>query len=117
MRVMPVFKTGAFLQQCFAVHPLALSVKVLRQPDKIGVLCAHCNMRHRLTGKTFHVQVGSDVLTSQDAPKSFEHCVAHHPEELRIGAVDISQESVQLRCKTCQRSYIIDVVLFETHQP
>ncbi|RMH31823.1 MAG: hypothetical protein D6690_15255 [Nitrospirae bacterium] len=114
---MPVFHSGAFLQQCFAVHPLSLTVKVWLQPDKIGVLCTQCQMRHRLTSETFYVHVGSEIIASSGTPKSFQHCVTDHPEELRIGAVDIDQKTVQLRCRLCHQAYRVDVRAFETYRP
>ena len=44
-----VIRSGAFLQQCWSVHPLCLTVKRV-EPDRIVVLtCSSCRMVHRVT--------------------------------------------------------------------
>ena len=45
---MSVFKSGAFLQQCFSVHPLTLNLKIVTPPDLVGVFCTNCRMKHRM---------------------------------------------------------------------
>lgn len=92
-------------------------MKALIQPDKLGILCAQCRLRHRLTGKAFHVPDGPGVSLTETIPKSLTHCVAHHPEDMRIAEVDIDNGIVHLLCRTCPRRFIVEVALFETHQP
>ncbi len=44
-----IIRSGAFLQQCWSVHPLCLTVKRV-EPDRIVVLtCSSCRMVHRVT--------------------------------------------------------------------
>ena len=44
-----IIRSGAFLQQCWSVHPLCLTVKRV-EPERIVVLtCSSCRMVHRVT--------------------------------------------------------------------
>jgi hypothetical protein len=114
---MPIFNTGAFLQQCFAVHPLSLSFKMVSLPDKVGILCANCNMRHRLTVTKFYTPLQEESLTNREAAPQLKQCADTHSEDLRVSGVNVESDSVQLRCRECQRTYHINVALFETYQP
>ena len=114
---MPIFNSGAFLQQCFAVHPLSLSFKMVTLPDKVGILCANCNMRHRLTVNGFHTHLADGPLTELGAAPHLKNCAEAHPEDLRVSGVNVEKDSVQLRCRECQRNYHIQVSIFETYQP
>lgn len=114
---MPIFNTGAFLQQCFAVHPLSLSFKMVTLPDKVGILCANCNMRHRLTVTNFHSPLQDNFLTDSDIAPRLKQCAETHAEDLRVSDVNVERDSVQLRCRDCHRTYLINVSLFETYQP
>ena len=114
---MPIFNTGAFLQQCFAVHPLSLSFKVVTLPDKVGILCANCNMRHRLTVTKFHTHQHNEELTDSGAVPHLKQCADTHSDDVRVSGVNVERDSVQLRCRECQRTYHIQVSLFETYQP
>ena len=114
---MPIFKSGAFIQQCFAVHPLSLSFKMITLPDKVGILCANCNMRHRLTVKLFQAQKHDEPLTEIGAAQQLERCTATHAEDLRVSGVQVEKDFIQLRCRVCKRTFHIDVSLFETYLP
>ncbi len=114
---MPIFNTGAFLQQCFAVHPLSLSFKMITLPDKVGILCSNCNMRHRLTVTNFHSHLQNETLPEGGAAPFLKQCAETHSEDLRVSGVNVERDSVQLRCRECQRTYHINVSLFETYQP
>ena len=114
---MPIFNTGAFLEQCFAVHPLSLSFKVVTLPNKVGILCANCNMRHRLTVTKFHAHQHNEALTDTGAAPHLKYCADTHSDDVRVSGVNVESDSVQLRCRECQRTYHIRVSLFETYQP
>ena len=112
---MSVHKSGAFLQQCFSVHPLCLNVKLVSPPQIVGVLCTNCRMRHRLTLPQARVSseettpVGHELFLLQG-------CVQNHPNDVRVSLVQIEQSAVEFRCGSCHRTYVLDVALFETHQ-
>ena len=114
---MPIFNSPAFVQQCFAVHPLSLSVKMISLPDKVGIVCGNCNMRHRLTVSLFQSQIGEEPLVEAGAAHGLQQCMGEHPVDLRVSRVSAETESVQLRCRVCRRSYQMNISLFETYQP
>lgn len=112
----PIFTGGAFVQQCFAVHPLSLNVKVFSPPDKLGILCTNCSLRHRLTGETFSMFIGEEQAVVPGALEALTDCITSHPQALRVSTVAVDQAIVQLRCGECKRGYQLHVRRFETHQ-
>ncbi|GJL56624.1 MAG: hypothetical protein NPIRA02_37560 [Nitrospirales bacterium] len=113
---MPIFKSPAFIQQCFAVHPFSLSVKMVALPEKVGIYCDNCHMRHRLQVTMCQSQVGDESFTEIGAAESLGQCMADHAVDLRVSQVNVKSDSVQFRCRLCRRAYQLVVSLFETHQ-
>ena len=113
---MPVFKSGAFLQQCFSVHPLTLILKLVTAPSLVGVACTNCRMKHRLTVKQVEQKEGEDAVVLGDGIEPFEQCSQAHMEELRISEVDVMKNIVEFRCYPCRRTYRLDLEMIETHQ-
>lgn len=113
---MSVHKSGAFLQQCFSVHPLCLNVKLVSPPHIVGVLCTNCRMRHRLTLP--QAPLSTEASPELDSPELFllQGCVQNHPQDVRVSLVHIEQSAVEFKCGSCHRTYELDVALFETHQ-
>ncbi|MBA3966941.1 MAG: hypothetical protein H0X47_14455 [Nitrospirales bacterium] len=113
---MSVHKSGAFLQQCFSVHPLCLNAKLVSPPQIVGVLCTNCRMRHRLTLR--QAPVSSEETITIDSHELFllQGCVQSHPSDVRVSLVQIERSAVEFRCGPCHRTYVLDVALFETHQ-
>lgn len=111
---MPVFKSGAFLQQCFSVHPLTLILKLVTVPSLVGVVCTNCRMKHRLTVRQVEQKAGEDVAVDGMGP--FQECYQAHVEELRISEVDVVKNLVEFRCYPCRRTYRLDLEKIETHQ-
>jgi len=119
-----VFKSGAFVQQCFAVHPLCLNLKSLHLPNNIVLRCTSCNMLHRLTLRAVVLRV-SAVHAVEDAAEAredrpaaahLEECAAAHPSALSVRALDVVREEAGLRCGECRKMYDLDVLSIETHQ-
>lgn len=120
----PVFRSGAFIQQCFAVHPLCLTLKTLHLPNALVLKCTSCNMLHRLTLRALVVRV-SAVRAVEDAARAreersadahLEECAAAHPAALGVRAMDVVREEAGLRCGECRKMYDLDVASIETHQ-
>ncbi len=119
-----VFKSGAFIQQCFAVHPLCLNLKSLHLPDSIVLKCTSCNMLHRLTLRALVLRVSAvrvvkdeaKVRDERSADVHLEECSASHPAALGVRAMDVVRETAGLRCGECRKLYELDVTTFETHQ-
>lgn len=112
-----VFQSGAFLQQCFSVHPLSLSFKIFTVPDTIGIFCMNCKSRHRLTIGTMTRVIGDSELCEEDARTKLETCATHHRESLHVTEVSVDRDIVQFRCRECKTGFQATVFLFETYQP
>ncbi len=112
-----VFRSGAFLQQCFSVHPLALEMKMLTLPDKIGIVCVHCKSRHRLTIGIITRLIGDSEMCEDGAATGLASCVANHREALHVTDVCVERDIVQFRCRECKAGFRAVVPLFETYQP
>ena len=119
-----VFKSGAFIQQCFAVHPLCLTLKTLHLPDALVLRCTSCNMLHRLTLRALTLRVAA-VRAVEDAARArekqsvaahLEECAAAHPAALGVREMDVVRETAGLRCGECRKLYEIEISMFETHQ-
>ncbi len=112
-----IFRSGAFLQQCFSVHPLSLSLKMLTLPDKIGVFCLHCKSRHRLTVDTISRVIGDAELFEEGAARMLEACANAHQEALHVTEVSVDGNIVQFRCRECKAGFQTKISLYETYQP
>lgn len=113
---MGVFKSGAFLQQCFSVHPLTLNLKLVTPPDLVGIVCTNCRMKHRVTVRQVLPQGLEKANNHEEGMLSLHRCSTMHPEDVRISQVDVVKSSMQIRCRPCRRTYRLDVELIETHQ-
>ena len=113
---MPTFKSGAFVQQCFASHPQALSFKALALPDRVVVMCTSCDMRHRLLVQTLTTRAEEEGSSEREAKDDLAKCVALHPAAVRVSMVDVVRDCVKLRCGACSLTYKITVSAFETYQ-
>ena len=114
----PVFNSGAFIQQCFAVHPLCLSLKKLALPDHIILSCSNCRLAHRLTIRSLTIRTpmaGTGPEAAAPAADRLQQCAAEHGTAIRLRAVDVVQETAGLRCAECRRLYELDVAAFDTH--
>jgi hypothetical protein len=118
----PTYKTGAFVQQCFASHPLCLGVKKLTVPDRLVLTCSSCQFHHQVRFRRMTTQLslaigdpehqrGPEQLPAEELTR----CVCDHAASLRVGGMDVVEESLALRCASCRRVYLIDVAEFETH--
>jgi hypothetical protein len=119
-----VFKSGAFIQQCFAVHPLCLNLKSLHLPDNLVLRCTSCNMLHRLTLRAVVLRVSAvhaveeaaEAREERPAAVHLEECAAAHSAAIAVRAMDVVRETAGLRCGECRKLYELDVTTFETHQ-
>lgn len=112
-----VFQSGAFLQQCFSVHPLSLSFKLFTAPDMIGIMCTNCKSKHRLTIGTITRIIGDSELCEEGASTRLGACATDHQEFLHVTEVSVDRNIVQFRCRECKAGFQTTVSLFETYQP
>lgn len=116
----PIYSSGAFLQQCFSVHPLCLNVKKLSAPSHLLLSCSSCRLSHRLTIRSVNSHLpGQDQPTERPGPPAFDHltaCIEAHQAALGVNAIDVVRDTAGIRCAECRRVFNLDVSLFETHQ-
>ena len=118
---MPVIHTsGAFLQQCFSVHPLCLSMKRLVAPHHLILSCSSCHLSHRLTIQSLRTHLpGQDQPMDPQLHPAFGHlaaCIEAHRTALGICMMDVVRDAAGIRCAECRRVFELNVSKFETHQ-
>lgn len=121
-----IFRTGAFLQQCWSVHPLCLSVRRFTADNQLGLACTSCRFAHYVTMASTRVGAagGSEEFPDRkkasdperDARPLLASCLAAHAAALSLREMDVFEDVVVIRCAECRRHYALDVTAFETHQ-
>ena len=118
-----VIRSGAFLQQCWSVHPLCLAVKRV-EPDRIVVLtCSSCRMVHRVTtdavtrkASAMEPSSAEPEYAQPDGLGALKTCLGSHAPALSVREMDVFQDAVWLRCAECRAQFDLAVSQFETHQ-
>lgn len=120
-----IFRTGAFLQQCWSVHPLCLSVRRLTADNQLGLACTSCRFAHYVTMASASLRAvgGSEPPESEkgfhagaDARALLASCLNAHAPALSLREMDVFEDAVVIRCAACRRHYALAVTAFETHQ-
>ncbi len=112
-----VFHSGAFLQQCFSVHPLSLRVKRLTLPDTMGIVCVHCQSKHRLTLGSITRIIGDSEMRENGVAEELAACVDNHRDALHVTEVRMERDIIQFRCRECKTRFQAMARLWETYQP
>jgi hypothetical protein len=119
-----VFHSGAFVQQCFAVHPLCVTLKRFEDQNKLVFTCSSCRMAHRVTIN----QVIARVSIAMDAPNDpaqpardeavevLDRCIVEHAGAVSIREMDVLQDAMGLRCAQCRRLFDLRIAACETRQ-
>jgi hypothetical protein len=119
-----IIRSGAFVQQCWAVHPLCVTVKRMADDRTVVLSCSSCKSAHHLTlglvvskdsamrGASEQGPAGSEV----SADSLLGTCLATHHTSVTLRKMDVLQDLVLLRCADCRRHYELTVSTFETHQ-
>jgi hypothetical protein len=118
-----IIRSGAFLQQCWSVHPLCLTVKRI-EADRIVVLtCSSCRMVHRVTTGmiTQKAWTGDSSPLELDPARTdglaaFKTCLGAHASALSVREMDVFQDALWLRCAECRAQFDLTVSQFETQQ-
>lgn len=118
-----IIRSGAFLQQCWSVHPLCLKVKRV-EPERIVVLtCSSCRMVHRVTTNAVTRQDATGDSTSPvidpaqpDGIQALKICMGTHVAALSVREMDVFEDALWVRCAECRAQYNLTVSQFETHQ-
>jgi hypothetical protein len=121
-----VFRSGAFLQQCWSVHPLCLGVKRITAEHQLALACTSCRFAHYVTMNS--VVVGAAAASEEVAPSTdpltvrseartlLASCLQAHAAALSLREMDVFEDLVVIRCAECRRHYGVTVAAFETHQ-
>lgn len=118
-----IIRSGAFLQQCWSVHPLCLKVKRV-EPERIVVLtCSSCRMVHRVTTDAVTRLDATGDSTSPvidpaqpDGLMALKNCMGTHVSALSVREMDVFEDALWVRCAECRAQYDLTVSQFETHQ-
>jgi hypothetical protein len=118
-----IIRSGAFLQQCWSVHPLCLTVKRIEQDRLVVITCSSCRMVHRMTADaiTRHISTGdvslpTTEMTQPDGLVALKNCLGTHAHALSVREMDVFQDAVWVRCAVCRSQFDLTVSQFETHQ-
>jgi hypothetical protein len=119
-----IIRSGAFLQQCWSVHPLCVTVKRITNDRTLVLVCSSCRFAHHLALGCVvpkASQVEETAGASPGTPVSegealLGRCVGSHQAAITLREMDVFRDSVLLRCAECRRHYEVTVSAFETHQ-
>lgn len=119
-----VYRSGAFLQQCWSVHPLCLMVKRIEEGCDVVLTCSSCRMVHHATAQAITVQAGAVTEESvsgtpaqqAEGAASLAACLGAHATALSLRAMDVFEDALVIRCAECRSHFHVTVSLFETHQ-
>jgi len=119
-----VFKSGAFLQQCWSVHPLCVGVKRMTDDRTVILTCTSCRSTHHLTLSSVvaKTSVALSRPDSEQLPRieggllQLADCLKAHAPALSLREMDVFEDQALIRCAECRRHYALSVVAFETHQ-
>jgi hypothetical protein len=118
-----VIRSGAFLQQCWSVHPLCLTVKRIADDRTVVLLCSSCRSAHHLQCDSVVAQA-SAAQSEGEAPTSvvadeagglakLANCIAAHRPALSLREMDVFEDRVLIRCADCRSHYALAVSQFE----
>jgi hypothetical protein len=120
-----IFKSGAFLQQCWSVHPLCIVVKRLTEDRTLILSCSSCRSAHHLAlaSVALRAVAGGQAEEAREASVDPQRdrgklagCLANHAGALSLREMDVFEDQAVIRCAECRRLYALTVAAFETHQ-
>lgn len=119
-----IIRSGAFLQQCWSVHPLCIQVKRIGEDRTLVLTCTSCKSTHHLlVGLIAPRELAGHPGTAdmaaggaQGGEAMLRACLAGHQAALTLREMDVFEDLVLLRCANCRRHYEVTVSAFETHQ-
>ncbi len=115
-----IIRSGAFLQQCWAVHPLCLQIKRMANDRTLILACTSCKSAHHvalgLVASKEATGLSGDGGPIQEGEALLNACVARHHSALTLRNMNVFDDLVLLRCAECRRHYEVTVASFETHQ-
>jgi hypothetical protein len=119
-----IIRSGAFLQQCWSVHPLCVTVKRMTEGRSLVLSCSSCKSAHHLTvgmvvpkhGPAQEAAGETAAQQERSGESLLSACMMTHQASITLREMDVFQDVVLLRCADCRRYYELTVSSFETHQ-
>ena len=121
-----VFRSGAFLQQCWSVHPLCVLVRRMVDGNRLILSCTSCRLVHHLALSSVVVRASAvlgepedqpgDHRPAQEGQAQLVGCLDAHAAALSLREMDVFEDLALIRCAECRRHYALTVSSFETHQ-
>ncbi len=121
-----VIRSGAFLQQCWSVHPLCVTVKRIADDRTVVLLCSSCRSAHHLQCAAVVAQLSTAqgeaensstaVVEEAEGLSKLDACIAAHRPALSLREMDVFEDRVLIRCADCRRHYALAVSQFEMRQ-
>ena len=119
-----IFRSGAFLQQCWSVHPLCVAVKRMAEHRTLILSCSSCRFVHHLAlasivaKASVALSLPVDSLRTRDdgGLSQLAGCLDAHASALSLREMDVFEDRALIRCADCRRYYALTVSAFETHQ-
>lgn len=118
---MSIYKSGAFIQQCFSVHPRCLTLQKFTPPDIAFFTCTSCRLTHRVTIRSLTTRVPVKLAeehaqSDEQVQNLLQTCLSAHAMALAIREMDVLNDWLGLRCAECRRLFDLDVSTFETRE-
>ncbi|MCP9438482.1 MAG: hypothetical protein NNA20_01935 [Nitrospira sp.] len=117
-----IIRSGAFLQQCWSVHPLCVTVARMEEGRTVVLSCRSCRSSHYVTAESVEIRESSAQAAGDRAPTEtpgallLATCATVHRASIALREMDVFQDVVVFRCADCRRHYVVRVSIFETHQ-
>ena len=119
-----IIRSGAFLQQCWSVHPLCVEVKRMGADRMLVLSCSSCKSGHYLTVGTVipkdpaasEPSMGGHLSQEGAGDQLLSACIATHRAAMTLREMDVFQDALWVRCAECRAQYDLVVSQFETHQ-
>ncbi len=121
-----VIRSGAFLQQCWSVHPLCVSVKRIADDRTVVLLCSSCRSAHHLQCASVVAQLSaaqgeadsqaSAEVEAAEGLAKLATCITAHRPALSLREMDVFEDRVLIRCADCRCHYDLAVSQFEMRQ-
>jgi hypothetical protein len=118
-----IIQSGAFLQQCWSVHPLCVTVKRMTADRALILTCSSCRFTHHLSvGMVAPMPSAAQALpaasggSSESGETLLNRCIAAHHTALTLREMDVFRDLVLIRCADCRGHYEVTVTAFRTRQ-
>jgi hypothetical protein len=121
-----IIRSGAFLQQCWSVHPLCVAVKRMTEHRTLILTCSSCRFIHHLALTSIVAKasvapsqpdgLSRNRMREEEGLTQLAGCLETHAPALSLREMDVFEDRALIRCADCRRHYDLTVSAFETHQ-